>query len=450
MSRPAELADLEERSFWQATMPDLPDRRGRDLPDTADVVVIGGGYTGLSAARRAAELGASVVLLEAESLGWGASTRNGGMCHPGFKWGITSLRKRHGPELGERLYRESIEAFEAVATMCGPGGPIDADFSRSGHVELAFTPAHAAHQQATADALAQVDMPAHVVAREDLREEIGSDAYFGGLVVERSGGLHPGSSWRVSRRSPPLPGPTSTRASVPGRSAGRRTAARSSRHPDKPSSPATSSSPRTATRTAWPPRSGAGSCRSAATSSPPTRCPRTSRPSDQPRGRMFFDTKNFLYYWRLTPDRRMLFGGRASMWPTTIARTAAILQRGLVEVHPQLAGTRVAYAWGGRVGFTFDRMPHVGRSEGVTYAVGCCGSGVAILPWLGTRVAEWVGGGEAPALARLRFPLVPAPYEGRAWFLPLAGEWWRMRDRLAARAARDATPASEPEAIAGR
>ena len=278
MSRPAELADLEERSFWQATMPDLPDRRGRDLPDTADVVVIGGGYTGLSAARRAAELGASVVLLEAESLGWGASTRNGGMCHPGFKWGITSLRKRHGPELGERLYRESIEAFEAVATMCGPGGPIDADFSRSGHVELAFTPAHAAHQQATADALAQVDMPAHVVAREELRQEIGSDAYFGGLVVERSGGLHPGSSWRVSRRSPPLPGPTSTRASVPGRSAGRRTAARSSRHPDKPSSPATSSSPRTATRTAWPPRSGAGSCRSAATSSPPTRCPRTSRP----------------------------------------------------------------------------------------------------------------------------------------------------------------------------
>ena len=75
---------------------------------------------------------------------------------------------------------------------------------------------------------------------------------------------------------------------------------------------------------------------------------------------------------------------------------------------------------------------------------------MAILPWLGTRVAEWVGGGEAPALARLRFPLVPAPYEGRAWFLPLAGEWWRMRDRLAARAARDATPASEPEAIAGR
>lgn len=154
-----------------------------------------------------------------------------------------------------------------------------------------------------------------------------------------------------------------------------------------------------------------------------------------PRGRMFFDTKNFLYYWRLTPDNRMLFGGRASMWPSSIMHTAAILQRSMVRVHPQLAGTRIAYAWGGRVAFTFDRMVHAGRADGVAYAVGCCGSGVAIMPWLGTRVAEWVGGGPPPVLASLRFPLVPAPYEGRAWFLPFAGEFWKLKDRLAARAA---------------
>ena len=78
-------------------------------------------------------------------------------------------------------------------------------------------------------------------------------------------------------------------------------------------------------------------------------------------------------------------------------------------------------------------MVHAGRADGVTYAVGCCGSGVAVMPWLGMRVAEWVGGGDPPAIASLSFPLVPAPYEGRAWFLPLAGEYWKAKDRLAAR-----------------
>ncbi len=152
-----------------------------------------------------------------------------------------------------------------------------------------------------------------------------------------------------------------------------------------------------------------------------------------PRGRVFFDTKNFLYYWRLTKDRRLVFGGRASFIPTSVERTARILHAGLVEVHPQLASTRIEYAWGGNVGFTFDRMPHVGKLGGVTYAMGYCGTGVVMATYLGSRVADWIGGAPAPALARLRFPLVPAPYEGRPWFLPFAGEWFRLRDRLAAR-----------------
>jgi glycine/D-amino acid oxidase-like deaminating enzyme len=149
-----------------------------------------------------------------------------------------------------------------------------------------------------------------------------------------------------------------------------------------------------------------------------------------PKGRAFFDTKNFLYYWHVSQDRRMVFGGRASFLPTSVDRTARILHRGMLEVHPQLAGYRVEYAWGGNVGFTFDRMPHVGQMDGVTYAMGCCGTGVAMMTWLGTAVGGWLSGDAPPALSRLRFPLVPAPYEGRPWFLPFVGEWFRLRDRL--------------------
>ena len=132
----------------------------------------------------------------------------------------------------------------------------------------------------------------------------------------------------------------------------------------------------------------------------------------------------------------MLFGGRVSFWPTSIADTARRLYEGMTRIHPQLAGRRVEHAWGGRVGFTFDRMPHVGRAGGVTYVTGCCGSGVAMMPYLGDRAAGWLlGGSPAPALAELRFPLVPAPFEGRGWFLPLVGEWYRLKDSRAARRA---------------
>jgi glycine/D-amino acid oxidase-like deaminating enzyme len=443
--RAPELASFEQRPFWQTTIPDLPDRSGRPLPDAADLVIVGGGYTGLSAARRARELGASVVLLEAERLGFGASTRNAGMCHPGFKWGIRTLQKRYGDATGRRLYEDSIAAFEDLATLCTTR--IGADFVRSGHLELAWTPKHAEEQPATASALGAVDMPAHAIDAADLRSEIGSDAYFGGLVVERSGGLNPakllaGLATLASEAGADLH--EGVRAATIRRQADGRSVVETSRGPIVAKDVIVAGNGYT-DGVAPSIRRRILAIRSYIIATDPL--PEDLAAEISPRGRMFFDTKNFLYYWRLTPDRRMLFGGRASMWPTTIPRTAAILQRGMVRVHPQLAGTRIAYAWGGRVGFTFDRMPHIGRIGGVAYAAGCCGSGVAIMPWLGARLAEWVGGAEAPALAKLRFPLVPAPYEGRAWFLPMAGEWWRMQDRLAARRARPAPevqPAGRP------
>jgi glycine/D-amino acid oxidase-like deaminating enzyme len=433
MARLPELAAVQERSYWQVTMPATPDRSGAAMPDTADVVVVGGGLTGLSAARRSAELGASVVLLEAERLGWGASTRNGGMCHPGFKHSLAELCAEHGEATGTRLYRASVDAYEHVAGLCRTR--IDADFREAGHVVLASAPSHAAGFPATVTSLARVEMPARVVAREDLGAEIGTSAYFGGLVVERSAGLHPGKLTAGLARLADEAGVVmveGVRALRVRPQADGRSVVETSRGAILARHVIVGTNGYTGGLTPSLRRRLLAIGSYIIVTEP---LPADLAAELSPRGRMFFDTKNYLYYWRLTPDNRMLFGGRASMWPTSIARTAVILQRSMVEVHPQLRGTRVAYAWGGRVAFTYDRMVLAGRADGVTYALGCCGSGVAILPWLGTRVAEWVGGGPAPELASLRFPLVPAPYEGRAWFLPLAGEYWKARDRLAAREA---------------
>ena len=152
-----------------------------------------------------------------------------------------------------------------------------------------------------------------------------------------------------------------------------------------------------------------------------------------PRDRMMVDTKNLLFYWRLSPDGRMLFGGRRSLAASPVADARDFLYRSMLDIHPQLAGTRVTHAWGGNVAITLDRMPHFGRvpsgpGVGALYATGCNGSGVALNSWMGTRAAEVVLGGPLPAMAEIRFPAVPL-HRARRAFLPVVGQWYAFEDR---------------------
>jgi glycine/D-amino acid oxidase-like deaminating enzyme len=427
------LAALDLRVLWQAQLPPQPDRSGRPLPDAADLVVVGGGFTGLAAARRGALLGARVVLLEAETLGWGASSRNAGMCLVGHKWGPRELAAHFGPELGSALQRETVESVEWTAATIAAEG-IDAGLERAGHLELAFAPADAEGMEVAARELTESGTPARFVARAELRTETGTDAYFGGLLVEPDGGLdparyHAGLAGAAARAGADLHERVRALRIRPQRD-GRMVVETSrgailAREVFVGTNGYTSGVAPFLRRRVIP----VGSYIVATDPLPEDLAAEIS-----PRGRMFFDTKHFLNYWRLTPDRRLLFGGRVSFWPSSVGSMARALQRAMVAVHPQLAGIRVAHAWGGKLGFTADRMPHAGRSTGVSYAIGCSGSGVAMLPYLGDRTIAWVlAGEEAPALARLPFPLVPAPYEGRAWFMPVVGEWYRLQDRRAAR-----------------
>src|SRR4051794_6018546 len=172
--------DYERRPYWHSTMPALPDRSGRTLPDTVDAVVIGGGYTGIAAARKLALQGARAVVLEAHTLGWGASTRNGGIAHPGFKWGPASLIKRYGHDQAKAMYGDSVEATALLAGLVRDQG-IDAELRFNGYLEVAWAASHAAAFAREAADLADFGTAARVVAKADLRSEIGTDAYHGGL-----------------------------------------------------------------------------------------------------------------------------------------------------------------------------------------------------------------------------------------------------------------------------
>lgn len=433
-AKPQLNRDYERRAYWHATMPMLHDRSGRQLPDTVDVAIVGGGYTGVAAARKLALQGAKAVLLEAETLGFGASTRNGGIAHPGFKWDPSWLTGHYGPALATALYRESLDALELVFGLIRDND-IDAELRPNGWLELAWAPSHAEAFVTEAPAFEAVGVKARVIDKARLREELGTSAYHGGLALDPGGVLHP-AKWFAG-----LVG----LAERAGADLHERTPVRTIRRQADGRFVVETGRGAILARDVLVATNGyvdgaAPSVRRRIVPIGSYIIATEPLPEDlardiSPTGRAYFDTKNFLSYWHVSADRRLIFGGRVSFIPTTVDRTARLLFRRMLDIHPQVAGYRIEYSWGGKVAMTLDRMPHIGRLGGVMYATGYSGTGVLMSTYLGTRAAEWLGGGEPPALAQLRFRLVPAPYEGRPWFLPVIGEVFRLQDRLAVRGA---------------
>jgi len=163
----------------------------RALPETADVAVIGAGFTGLSAARTLASKGANVVVLESETIGWGASSRNGGMVLTGMKLGVNKLISMYGRERTQRMYAASLASIDCVAKIVRDES-IPCDFGRCGHLEVACKQAHFDDYARQAEVIGrEFHHELKIVPRSELRSEIGSDIYFGGMVDEASVGLNP-------------------------------------------------------------------------------------------------------------------------------------------------------------------------------------------------------------------------------------------------------------------
>jgi glycine/D-amino acid oxidase-like deaminating enzyme len=395
-------------------------------------VIVGAGYTGLSAARHLARAGASVVVVEREQVGWGASSRNGGQVLTGLKVEAAALVERYGQSRARQLFEIATESMVRLETLIAEQA-IACGYERSGHLCAAFKPAHFEAFREEQALLARVfDHPVHLVPRADQRAEIGSDAYYGVLVDERSGGLNParfvqGLAAAARRHGAAIVtgvGVTAVDRHASGwlvRTTGGEIEAgdvlMATNGYTNGASPALQ-------RRFIP-------IGSYIIATEPLAEPQAA--GLLPRRRMAFDSKHFLYYFRVTPDRRLLFGGRAEFGrpdADTTRRAAAILQQGMTAVFPQLAGVRIDYAWGGNVAFTRDQMPRAGRLDGVYYAGGYCGHGVAMAAYLGEQIARRIAGEPIDhPLFDDHFPAIPL-YAGDPWFLPLAGAYYHVKDWL--------------------
>ncbi len=395
----------------------------------ADVAVVGAGFTGLAAAWELARHHRHVVVVDSHDIGRGASARNGGMVHPGGKHDLATMLAM---PRGRAMWDDTVAAFEGVETLVTELG-IDCDWRRSGHLELADHPRHVAHLRSVAHAYDSIGEDARFVGPDDLGAEVGSTRFAGGLRVTRSGSVHPAKLVEGLARAALSAGAElhghAEATKIERQGAGFRL--ETSRGTIRAGEVIVATDGTTRRRPVpWLGRRilGIGSFMIA---TEPLAADLAA--SVSPAGRMFFDTKNFLNYWRLAPDgTRVLFGGRTSFAPTTVEQARDRLYGALQATHPQLAGVRVARAWGGLVGLTFDRLPHVGRhpETGVVYAMGYCGTGVALSTHFGRAVGRWLcGDGELPAFAERRWPIVPPPAHV-PWLLPVAGWWYQARDAL--------------------
>ena len=417
-------------SLWTATAgpaPDCPPLRGRE---EAEVAVIGAGYTGLSAALHLAERGIPVIVLEAETPGWGASGRNGGQVNPGLKGDPDDLEARFGPEMGQRMTELSGGAGQFVFDLIARLG-IDCAARQPGWVQAFHNEAAEATVRARVEQWNRRGVPLRLLSREETAATLGTAAYRGAMIDPRGGNLHPlnyalGLAHAALKAGARIHGHSRVLSLEPdgaghvlrmqgGEVRARRVLIATNGYADAVSAPMN--------RAVVPVRSV-----QVATDILPEAVARTILPQ----GHSPSDSRRLLLYYRKDPQGRFVMGGRGAYTAGNTRRHMQALREASVRLFPQLEGVAWRHAWGGFVAMTADHYPHLTLVRpGVMAAMGYNGRGVAMASVMGRLLADWAGG---TAPADLPFPVTPPrPIPFHALRRPAVAAmvaWSRLRDRL--------------------
>ncbi len=420
---------LKTDPFWWEAAP-RPDPEPEDLPARADVVIVGAGFTGLSAALTLARAGQRVVVLEKDRPGEGASSRNGGIASGNLRRKFGSMIHAWGLERAKAVEAEGQAARADLARFIEDEN-IDCDWKRTGRFTGAMRPKH---YEALASECALLNRhlgcEVWMASKAEQHAEIGSDLYHGGMVREDIGGLHPGKFHQgildrvlaagvaLHARTPVL--------TVEDDSSLKRV--RTDRGSIAAPHVIVATNGYTGRATPWLRRRIVPIPSQIIATDP---IPQDMLDRLMPKRRMLSETRNLYHYFRPAPDdSRIVFGGRAGALTENESRKAARLGAGLAQIFPELAGIGMTHCWFGYTGFTFDFMPKLVVHNGVHYAAGFCGSGVVWARWLGIKAAQGIAGNHPPETVFAAGDFATRPlYYGRPWFLPLMVGWYEFKDR---------------------
>jgi glycine/D-amino acid oxidase-like deaminating enzyme len=420
-------------SYWMDTAPRFTGAEVGPAEGPVDVAVIGGGFTGLSAALALAQRGAAVAVLEAGKVASAASGRNGGHVNNGTAVDFGGVVEKLGLPAARTLYHAYDAAVDTVERIVREQ-QIACDFRRCGKIKLAAKPEHYEKLARSFELLQrETDRETALVPASRLREEVGSDRFHGGLVHAKSAQVHMGRfgtglAEAAKRHGAWLFENAPVTQLIPSPGGGHQLVT--------PRGTVTAKQVLIATGASMTGPFGYFRRRIIPVGSfIVATAPLTAAEADaiMPTRRNATTTKHIGNYFRIAPDNRLIWGGRARFAlsnPESDAKSGRILENGLGETFPQLGRIRIDYCWGGVIDLTADRLPRAGEHDGLFYAMGFSGHGAQMSVHMGQQMAK-VLAGEAAAnpLRALPWPAIPGHF-GPPWFMPFVGAWYRLQDWL--------------------
>jgi gamma-glutamylputrescine oxidase len=424
----------DARSLWKNTAEPGPGLPALEADLNAEVVIVGGGYSGLSAAHALQQRGIEPVVLEARSVGWGASGRNGGVVSAKFRVPFPTIATAHGLETARRMHGLAHESVDAVEELIADLGVSQAQFQRTGNLRCAHTQRALDRLIAEADWLRGElkDDSCSVLSRGELAQELGSAAFVGGVLNRVAGTIHPLNYVRgmaaglVARKvqifeNSPVSGILREPAGVVVETPGARVRAQQVLIATDAYSEFTSATGQVS-RSIVPFRSAIIATE---------RIPLHLQAKLLTASRGYSETRRMMKWFRKV-DGRFVFGGRGAFGREDTASSFEALRRAMTTLFPELQGLAIEFQWSGLVAMTLNQLPRVGRiDERTCVCFGYNGVGIAMATLLG-QYAGRVMAGESPQLGLLDASrLKPVPFHSlRAPGVRMVAGWYQVLDAV--------------------